>query len=169
MLFLPYLQGERAPHLDPAARGGWIGLTARHDRRAIIRSVLEGVAYSLRDCFAIIREQGLPISQVRITGGGAKGAVWRQILADVLDTELVTTQAQEGPSFGAALLAGVAAGTYPSVEAACRAVVRLGSRTEPNAANAQVYHQYYPVYQALYPALKTSFARLAAIGEGVHG
>jgi xylulokinase len=169
LLFLPYLQGERAPHLDPLARGGWIGLTARHDRRAIIRSALEGVAYSLRDCFAIIREQGLPIEQVRITGGGAKGPLWRQILADVLNTELVTTQAQEGPSFGGALLAGVAAGIYPSVEVACKTAVRLGGRTEPNAANTRIYEQYYPVYQALYPALKASFARLGAISEGMNG
>ncbi len=169
LLFLPYLQGERAPHLDPEARGGWIGLTARHDRRALIRSVLEGVAYSLRDCFAIIREQGLPIEQVRITGGGARGALWRQILADVLETELVTTQAQEGPSFGAALLAGVAAGVYPSVEAACQAAVRPGVRTTPNAANARIYEQYYSIYQTLYPALKASFARLGAINEGTNG
>jgi xylulokinase len=169
LLFLPYLQGERAPHLDPAARGGWIGLTARHDRRAIIRAVLEGVAYSLRDCFAIIREQGLPIEQVRITGGGSRGLLWRQILADVLETELVTTQAQEGPSFGAALLAGVAAGIYPSVEAACHTAVHPGTRTTPDAANMRIYQQYYPIYQALYPALKASFARLGAISEGMNG
>ncbi len=163
LLFLPYLQGERAPHLDPLARGGWIGLTARHDRRALIRAVLEGVAYSLRDCFAIIREQGLPIEQVRITGGGAHSALWRQILADVLESDLVTTQAQEGPSFGAALLAGVAAGIYPSVEAACDTAVRPGVRTTPNAANAATYQQYYSIYQGLYPALKSSFARLGAV------
>ena len=169
LLFLPYLQGERAPHLDPAARGGWIGLTARHDRRDLIRSVLEGVAYSLRDCFAIIREQGLPIEQVRITGGGARGALWRQILADVLETELATTQAQEGPSFGAALLAGVAAGVYPSVEAACAAAVRLGERTTPEETNTRIYNTYYPIYQELYPALKASFARLGAPGGGVNG
>ena len=169
LLFLPYLQGERAPHLDPAARGGWIGLTARHDRRALIRSVLEGVAYSLRDCFAIIREQGLPIEQVRVTGGGARGALWRQILADVLEIELATTQAQEGPSFGAALLAGVAAGVYPSVEAACAATVQLSARTAPDETNSRIYHQYYPIYQELYPALKASFARLGTLGGGTNG
>lgn len=169
LLFLPYLQGERAPHLDPLARGGWIGLTARHDRHSLIRAVLEGVAYSLRDCFAIIREQGLPIEQVRITGGGARGALWRHILADVLETELATTQAQEGPSFGAALLAGVAAGLYPSVEAACAATVRLGVRAAPDEANASLYRQYYPIYQELYPALKASFARLGAVSGGTNG
>jgi len=169
LLFLPYLQGERAPHLDPSARGGWIGLTARHDRHSVIRAVMEGVAYSLRDCFAIIREQGLPIEQVRITGGGARSPLWRQILADVLESDLVTTQAQEGPSFGAALLAGVAAGLYPSVEAACDAAVRVGVRATPDETNARTYRHYYPIYQELYPALKASFARLGAISGGVHG
>jgi xylulokinase len=168
LLFLPYLQGERAPHLDPVARGGWIGLTARHDRRALIRAVLEGVAYSLRDCFAIIREQGLPIEQVRITGGGAHSPLWRQILADVLEIDLVTTQAQEGPSFGAALLAGVAASIYPSVEAACNAAVRPGTRTTPDDRTMRAYRQYYPIYQELYPALKASFARLSAISGGAN-
>jgi xylulokinase len=169
LLFLPYLQGERAPHLDPEARGGWIGLTARHDRRSLIRSVLEGVAFSMRDCFQIIREQGLPIEQIRVTGGGARGALWRQILADVLESELATTQAEEGPSFGAALLAGVAAGVYPTVEAACDTTIRLGTRTEPDAARSALYRQYYEVYQALYPALKTSFARLGALSRGTNG
>ncbi len=169
LLFLPYLQGERAPHLDPEARGGWIGLTARHDRRALIRSVLEGVAYSMRDCFQIIREQGLPIEQIRVTGGGARGVLWRQILADVLESELATTQVEEGPSFGAALLAGVAAGVYPTVEAACDATIRPGTRTEPDTARTATYRQYYQVYQALYPALKTSFAHLGALSKGTNG
>ncbi|MDQ6662334.1 MAG: xylulokinase, partial [Chloroflexota bacterium] len=113
LLFLPYLQGERTPHLDASARGGWIGLTARHDRRHLVRSVLEGVAFSLKDCFTIISEQGtMHYQQIRATGGGAKSPLWRSILADVLGVELVTTNAQEGPAFGAALLAGVASGLY---------------------------------------------------------
>ncbi len=115
LLFLPYLQGERTPHLDAYARGGWIGLTASHDRRHLVRSVLDGVAFSLKDCFTIIEEQGLTLEQVRATGGGAKSPLWRQIIADVLGVELVTTNAQEGPAFGAALLAGVASGIYSSI------------------------------------------------------
>src|SRR5437764_7802273 len=103
LLFLPYLQGERTPHLDAYARGGWIGLTASHDRRHLIRSVLEGVAFSLKDCSTIIQGQGLAIEQVRVTGGGAKSPPWRQIIADVLGIELVTTNATEGPAFGAEL------------------------------------------------------------------
>ncbi|HEY6406071.1 MAG TPA: xylulokinase, partial [Ktedonobacteraceae bacterium] len=119
LLFLPYLQGERTPHLDAYARGGWIGLTASHDRRHLVRAVLEGVAFSLKDCFSIIQEQGLPLEQLRATGGGAKSVLWRQIIADVLGVELVITNATEGPAFGAALLAGVACGIYSSVKQAC--------------------------------------------------
>jgi xylulokinase len=154
LLFLPYLQGERTPHLDAYARGGWIGLTASHDRRHLIRAVLEGVAFSLKDCFAIIQEQGLPIDQVRTTGGGAKSLLWRQIIADILGVELVTTNATEGPAFGAALLAGVASGVYASVQQACEATVHVVERTEPRAETERVYAQAYETYKALYPALR---------------
>ena len=154
LYFLPYLQGERTPHLDALARGGWIGLTASHDRRHLIRAVLEGVAFSLKDCFAILSEQGLRLEQVRATGGGAKSLLWRQILADVLGVELVTTNAQEGPAFGAALLAGVASGVYTSVEQACDATVRVVEHTEPHTRSQQIYTQAYEGYRALYPALK---------------
>ena len=154
LIFLPYLQGERTPHLDPYARGGWIGLTARHDRHHLIRSVYEGVAFSLRDCFTILKEQGLQIEQMRATGGGAKSTLWRQIIADVLNTELVVTNASEGPAFGAALLAGVASGVYSTVQEACEQTVRVIERTAPNPATQQAYNQAYETYTALYPALK---------------
>lgn len=154
LFFLPYLQGERTPHLDPSARGGWIGLTASHDRRHLIRAVLEGVAFSLKDCFAILREQGLRLDQVRATGGGAKSPLWRQILADVLGVELVTTNAHEGPAFGAALHAGVASGAYHSIQQACDSMVRLVEYTEPRPEIEQVYARKYETYRALYPALK---------------
>ena len=159
LLFLPYLQGERTPHLDPYARGGWIGLTASHDRRHLIRSVLEGVAFSLKDCSTIIQGQGLPIEQVRVTGGGAKSPLWRQIIADVLGVELVTTNATEGPAFGAALLAGVASGLYTSVQQACEATVRVMERTGPRQEVERVYAQAYETYKALYPALKPLISR----------
>jgi xylulokinase len=154
LIFLPYLQGERTPHLDPYARGGWIGLTASHDRRYLIRSVLEGVAFSLKDCMSIIQEQGLQMEQVRATGGGARSLVWRQIIADILGVELVITNATEGPAFGAALLAGVAAGVYSSVQEACAQTVRVVERTTPQDMTTEVYRQTYATYQALYPALK---------------
>jgi xylulokinase len=154
LFFLPYLQGERTPHLDAWARGGWIGLTASHDRRHLIRAVLEGVAFSLKDCFTILREQGLELEQVRVTGGGAKSSLWRQILADVLSVELVTTNAQEGPAFGAALLAGVASGMYASIQQACDVTVRVVEHTQPRPEFQPVYAQAYETYRALYPALK---------------
>lgn len=160
LLFLPYLQGERTPHLDAFARGGWIGLTASHDRRHLVRAVLEGVAFSLKDCFRIIGEQGLPLEQVRATGGGAKSPLWRQIIADVLGVELATMNAQEGPAFGAALLAGVASGVYPSVQQACEATVRIMERTEPRREVEAIYAQSYENYRALYPALKPIFGHL---------
>ena len=159
LFFLPYLQGERTPHLDPYARGGWLGLTASHDRRHLVRAVLEGVAFSLKDCFNIIREQGLPIEQVRATGGGAKSVLWRQIIADVLGVELVTTNAQEGPAFGAALLAGVAIGLYPSIQQACEATVRVTAQTTLHPQTQGIYARAYETYQALYPALKPIFDR----------
>src|SRR5712691_5080051 len=157
LLFLPYLQGERTPHLDAFARGGWIGLTASHNRRHLVRSVLEGVAFSLKDCFAIIQEQGLELEQLRATGGGAKSSLWRQILADVLGVQLVTTTAEEGPAFGAALLAGVASGVYASVSQACEITIRVVDRTEPRPELESVYAQAYEKYRALYPALKPIF------------
>lgn len=161
LIFLPYLQGERTPHLDAYARGGWIGLTASHDRRHLVRSVMEGVAFSLKDCLSIIREQGLQIEQMRATGGGAKSVLWRQILADVLGAELVITNATEGPAFGAALLAGVAGGVYSSVQEACEQTVRVVKRTEPRPEVAQAYEAAYEMYKALYPALKPIVSRPA--------
>ena len=154
LIFLPYLQGERTPHLDPYARGGWIGLTASHTRRHLVRSVLEGVAMSLKDCLSIIQEQGLQLEQLRATGGGAKSPLWRQIIADILGVELVTTNATEGPAFGAALLAGVASGVYTSVQEACEQTVRIVERTSPRAETASAYASTYEMYKALYPAIK---------------
>jgi xylulokinase len=154
LIFLPYMQGERTPHLDAYARGGWIGLTASHTRRHLIRSVLEGVAFSLKDCYNIIRDQGLKLDQIRATGGGASSPLWRQIIADVLGVELVVTNASEGPAFGAALLAGVAGGVYTSVQEACTQTIRITKRTEPQAALAPIYEKAYATYTALYPALK---------------
>lgn len=159
LIFLPYLQGERTPHLDAYARGGWIGLTASHDRRHLVRAVLEGVAFSLKDCFAILREQGLRIDQVRATGGGAKSPIWRQIIADVLGVELVTTSAQEGPAFGGALLAGVASGVYSSIQEACAATLHIVEHTAPDPTRADAYKHAYETYRALYPALKPIISR----------
>ncbi|MBU0491112.1 MAG: xylulokinase [Chloroflexi bacterium] len=160
LLFLPYLTGERTPHPDPLARGAFVGLTVRHTQAHLTRAVLEGVAYGLRDGFELMRAAGLTeIRQVRVSGGGAKSPLWRQILADVLDAELVTVNTTEGAAYGAALLAATGAGVYPNVDTACAAAIRVTGSTAPGPARA-VYESLYPLYRNLYPALRTTFDAL---------
>jgi xylulokinase len=154
LLFLPYLQGERAPHLDPHARGAWIGLTARHGRPHLVRAVLEGVTFSLKDCFGLLGEQGVPLDEVRITGGGARSALWQQICADVLERPVISLAAEEGPAFGAALLAGTAVGLYPSLSVACARTVRLGVTVMPDPGRAKAYRALYALYRAVYPVTR---------------
>ena len=161
LLFLPYLTGERTPYPDPDARGVYFGLTLRHEKAHMVRAVLEGVAYGLRDSLELMRAMGLEITQVRASGGGARSPLWRQILADVCESEIVLTNVTEGAAFGAALLAGVGAGLYASVDEACAATIRITDKVEPGPA-AAVYADYYPIYQALYPALAPQFQRVSA-------
>jgi xylulokinase len=161
--FLPYLTGERTPYPDPQARGAWVGLSARHGRPHLTRAVLEGVAFGLKDSFGLLRDAGLEgIRQVRASGGGAKGALWRQILADALETELVTVNTSEGAAYGAALLAGVGAGIWSDVAAACEACVQITGATRPDPARAEAYRAAYSIYRNLYPALKPTFGRMAS-------
>ena len=161
LLFLPYLSGERTPYPDPLARGSWVGLTLRHRRAHLTRSVLEGVAFGLRDCFELIRRTGDgAVREVRISGGGARSALWQRILASALGSPLVTVDATEGAAYGAALLAGVGAGNWPDVAAAC-AGIRVTGRVEPEPAWVEAYERLYPVYRDLYPALRPAFAALA--------
>lgn len=156
LLFLPYLTGERTPHPDPLARGSFNGLTIRHTFAHLTRAVLEGVAFGLRDSFDLIKAAGLTeIRQVRISGGGARSPLWRQILADVFNSELVTVNTSEGAAFGAALLAGVGAGMWKNVDQACAATIQITGSTVPKASNLGQYQQIYNVYRQLYPALKT--------------
>jgi xylulokinase len=162
LLFLPYLTGERTPYPDPLARGAFVGLTVRHALPHLTRAVLEGVAFGLRDSFELMRQAGLaPVRQVRVSGGGARSPLWRQILADVLQVELVTVNTTEGAAYGAGLLAGVGAGVWPDVAAACAATVALTGQVAPNSEPAQRYQSLYAQYRALYPALKPSFQGLA--------
>lgn len=157
LYFLPYLSGERTPHPDPSARGAFIGLTSRHSRAHMTRAVLEGVAFGLKDSFTLIAEAGLPEQYTaRISGGGAKSALWQQIIADVLGAPLVNVNTPEAGAFGAALLAAVGCGAFPDVLTACSATIKTGERVEPSAEQA-VYTEHYPTYQALYPALKPYF------------
>ena len=164
LIFLPYLTGERTPYPDADARGVFFGMTLRHKREHFTRAVMEGVAYALNDSLQIFGELGIPITQVRAGGGGAKSAVWRQIQADVTGHSHVTLAVDEGPAFGAALIAAVGTGAYASIADACAATVQMASVTEPNAEAHAKYAEYYRVYQALYPALKSQFAAISAIG-----
>ncbi len=163
LFWLPYLMGERTPHLDAAARGGWIGLTAKHARAHLIRSLLEGVCYSLRDCLEIVESLGAKVDVVRASGGGARSAFWRQVLAGVFDRPIATLQTQEGSAYGVALLAMVGTGHYGSVGEACRATIREKDRRGPEKSEAAAYRKAYPVFQHLYPALKGSFQQIAAL------
>jgi xylulokinase len=162
--FLPYLSGERTPHPDPLARGAFIGLTVRHSRAHMTRAVLEGVSFGLKDSFTLIQNAGLgTITQVRASGGGTKGALWRQILASVLETEVVTVNTTEGAAYGAALLAGVGAGAWTDVPSACKACIKITGSTQPEPSQVEVYRQAYPLYQELYPVLKSSFQKMASL------
>jgi xylulokinase len=159
--FLPYLSGERTPHPDPLARGAFIGLTLRHRRGHMTRAVLEGVSYGLRDSFTLIKNAGLgEIRQVRASGGGTKSALWRQILASVLEAELVTVNTTEGAAYGAALLAGVGVENWPDVASACNIGVKVTGSTLPDPAQVDAYRKAYPIYQELYPSLKPSFEEM---------
>ncbi|HVN53280.1 MAG TPA: xylulokinase [Anaerolineaceae bacterium] len=163
LLFLPYLTGERTPYPDPLARGAFVGLTVRHAMPHLTRAVLEGVAFGLRDSMELIRGAGLgEIRQVRVSGGGARSPLWRQILADVMNTEMVTVNTTEGAAYGAALLAGVGAGAWETIPQACEATIHTVECTQPEGNAAGVYERLYAEYRALYPALKPSFDALAA-------
>ncbi len=161
LLFLPYLTGERTPHKDPYARGAFVGLSLRHGKPHLGRAVLEGVAYAMRDSLDIIRGMGVPVQQVRASGGGAKSAFWRQVQADVNGAPLATINVDEGPAYGAAILATVATGLYGSVEEACDAIIQVVDTCEPDAARTKQYDQWFAEYQNAYTALAPGFRRAA--------
>jgi xylulokinase len=165
LFFLPYLTGERTPYPDPLARGAFVGLTVRHSQAHLTRAVLEGVAFGLRDSMELIKKAGLSeIQQVRVSGGGARSAIWRQILSDVMNIELVTVNTTEGAAFGAALLAGVGVGIWGSVEEACGKVIHIEQHTQPDTSAAKTYEKSYPLYQGLYQALKPTFDAIGSTG-----
>ena len=164
LLFLPYLSGERTPYPDPAARGVFFGLSLRHEKRHLTRAVLEGVSYGLRDSLELVRSLGLQVGQVRASGGGAQSELWRQILADVFDTTIVTVNATEGAAYGAAVLAGVGTGVYPTVPQACDAVLRVRDEHMPGPAT-ETYARLYPRYRALYAALAPQFQAMALLKD----
>jgi xylulokinase len=154
VLWAPYLMGERTPHLDPHARAALVGLAASHTRAHVLRAVLEGVTFSLKDSFSIFEEMQVPVSGVRLGGGGARSALWRQIQADVYGYPVEIVEAEEGAAYGAALLAGVGGGVWRTVEDACDAVVRVAARVMPDPASRAVMTRHYQEYRKVYPALR---------------
>jgi xylulokinase len=164
LVFLPYLSGERTPHKDAFARGVFFGLSLRHTRAHLVRAVMEGVAYSLNDSFRIFRELGVPLHEVRSLGGGARSDVWLQMQADVSGLPHYRLNVDEGPAYGAAILAGVMAGAFASVPEATDRFIRTTSSVEPDPANRQVYDDGYAVFRSLYQDLKAGFPKLAALG-----
>lgn len=155
LIWLPYLMGERAPHLDPHARAAFVGLTASHTKAHLTRAVLEGVAFSLRDSLEIFKEAGAEIQSIRLGGGGgAKSELWRQIQADVYGATVETVEAEEGAAYGAAILAGVGVGAWKTVEDACRQTIRTAQKIKPDAASAEKLNRNYEAYKLLYPALR---------------
>lgn len=163
LLFLPYLMGERSPLMDNDARGAFIGLSAMHTRRDLLRAVMEGVVYGLRQNVDVLRAMGVNPEAMLACGGGAKSPFWRQMMADVFHAPVKTVHNAEGPALGAAILAGVAAGLYADIPAACQALIRESEPLTPSQEAAAAYEPYYQQFLSLYPALKNAYASLAAL------
>jgi xylulokinase len=163
LVYLPYLMGERTPHLDPDCRGVFFGLSAMHTKQDMLRAVMEGVAYSLTDCNDILGEMGLTVDSMMACGGGGTSALWRQMLADMYGCEVTTVAAKEGPALGVAILAGVGAGLYASVEDACDRLIHADKRCAPIKENGAVYQKYHKLYQSLYRSLQGDFKTLAQL------
>jgi len=164
LFFLPYLTGERCPHPDPDARGGWIGLTARHGKAHVTRAVLEGVTFGMADALRIMQGMGIKVNKVRLSGGGAKAEFWRQLQADIYGKPCAVINADEGPAYGVAILAGVGTGVWASVPQACAAAIKDLTTIKPNAKAKRDYVPYHEQYQRLYGALQEEFPRIAALG-----
>ena len=153
LLWAPYLMGERTPHLDPNARGALIGLTASHTRGHVIRAILEGVAFSLKDSFMLFAEMGVPVNRIRLGGGGARSPLWRQIQADVYGREVEIVEAEEGAAYGAAILAGVGAGKWASVDVACDQVIRIAQVVKPQPEAMEQMAKQHEIFRKIYPAI----------------
>jgi xylulokinase len=163
LIFLPYLTGERTPHFDPDAKGGWIGLTVRHAREHLFRSVLEGATFAMRDSLELIREMGVDPTQIRLSGGGARGQLWRQIQADIYGQDVCTINASEGPAFGVALLAQVGTGGFATVAEACDATIQVAETTRTDPKAKAIYDRTYKIYRKLYDNLKNTFKQMSEL------
>jgi xylulokinase len=157
LLWTPYLMGERTPHLDPNARAALVGLTASHARGHVIRAILEGIAFSLRDTLTILDEMHVPVESIRLGGGGARSPLWRQIQADVYGREVEILEAEEGAAYGAAILAGVGAGAWPSVDDACKCAIRVAARVRPQPETVRLMDHQYSAYRRVYAATRMIF------------
>jgi xylulokinase len=169
LVFLPYLTGERCPYPDPEARGGWIGLTSRHTRGHLVRAVLEGVTFAMGQVLAAVRGVGgggVEITKLRLGGGGARSDLWRRMQADIYGVPVAMTNTEEGPAFGAALIAGVGVGAFPTVAAACDGAIRETAVIAPDPAGAAEYDRARAVYAGLYPLLRDSMHALGAAEAG---
>jgi len=163
LFFLPYLSGERTPHADPDDRGCFAGLTLAHTRGHMIRAIMEGVTYSMRDSLAIFDGLGVPVRQIRASGGGSRSPLWRQIQADIFGRKVVTINTEEGPAYGVALLAAVGAGAFKDIREACAATIRVVQQTTAKRAAKRHYDRAFPIYQQLYRSLKSDFKSIAAL------
>lgn len=163
LIYLPYLMGERTPHLDPDCRGVFFGLSAIHTRKDMLRAVMEGVSYSLKDCNDILKEMGVEVDEMMACGGGGRSPIWRQMLADMYNCKVKIVTAKEGPALGVAILAGVGTGIYESVQAACDKVLKIDKECTPISEHTEKYAAYHKVYQELYPALKNQYKALQEI------
>lgn len=161
LLFLPYLNGERTPHADPNARGSFVGMNLTHTRGHLTRSVMEGITFALRDSLEIITSLGVPVRQIRASGGGSKNPLWRQMQADVFGKKITTLQVEQGPAYGVALLAAVGDGAYRSIETACKATIEVADETAADRQAVKSYNKLFPIYQQLYGQLKESMSELA--------
>ncbi|HBA02978.1 MAG TPA: xylulokinase [Clostridium sp.] len=160
VIYLPYLMGERTPHLNPKAKGVFFGLSAAHTKNEMLRAVIEGVSYSLLDCMEIIKDTGMNPTNVMVSGGGGKSELWRQILADMFNCKVSTNKSSEGPALGVALLAGVGTGVYKDIDEACSIAISKNSVQFPKEENSLVYKRYYEIYKKIYDDLKGTFELL---------
>jgi xylulokinase len=163
LFWLPYLTGERTPHADPLARACWIGITPRTTRNELVRSVMEGATFAMNDVVTILRDRGLKINEVRLSGGGARSAFWRQLQADIYGTTCATINTEEGPAYGVALLAAVGTGRFKHIREACKAGISISRTIRPKHASKKIYAKYYDQYRRLYPAIKGEFVNIAGL------
>ena len=164
MFFLPYLSGERTPHPDPYARGCFIGMSLRHQKKHHTRAIIEGVSYGLNDSLSLMRDLGVHPNEIVLSGGGSRSTLWKQMLADVFATPCAMVNAVEGAAYGAAILAAVGVGGFSSVQDACNSFIQKTERITPGL-DQEVYARNYPIYKSLYPSLKDQFAKIAEVTE----